>query len=108
MGDWIFDVCSSDPWPTYVPGRSGWNHSWFKADAAKTYVGQCAEFCGLYHEAMRARVVATSQADYDKYVGSTATAELGRSEFQGVCATCHGRQAQGDYGPATASNAIGT
>ncbi len=87
-----------------IPGRT--NHSWFKADAAKTYVGQCAEFCGLYHEAMRARVIATSQADYDKYVGATATAELGRSEFQGVCATCHGMQAQGDYGPAIASNSI--
>ena len=41
-----------------IPGRT--NHIWFKADRAGTYYGQCAELCGLYHEAMQARVVATS------------------------------------------------
>jgi cytochrome c oxidase subunit II len=87
-----------------IPGRT--NHSWFKADRAGTYVGQCAEFCGLYHEAMRARVVATSQEEYDTYVNSTVKADLGRSEFQGVCATCHGMQGQGDYGPAIAANTL--
>jgi cytochrome c oxidase subunit 2 len=89
------------------------NHSWWvpelggKTDAIPgTYVGQCAEFCGLYHEAMRARVIATSQQEYDTYISSAWKADLGRSEFQGVCATCHGMQAQGDYGPAIAANPI--
>ena len=87
-----------------IPGKT--NHTWFKADQPKTYVGQCAEFCGLYHEAMRARVIATSQQEYDAYISSAWKADLGRSEFQGVCATCHGMQAQGDYGPAITANPI--
>jgi cytochrome c oxidase subunit 2 len=85
-----------------IPGKT--NHTWFKADRAGTYVGQCAEFCGLYHEAMRARVIATSDAEYQTFITSGAKADLGRSEFQGVCATCHGMTGQGGYGlPLTAS-----
>jgi cytochrome c553 len=80
-----------------IPGRT--NHTWFKADRAGTYYGQCAEFCGLYHEAMRARVIASTDADYRTYVSSTAASDLGRAEFQGACATCHGMQGQGGYGP---------
>jgi cytochrome c oxidase subunit 2 len=80
-----------------IPGRT--NHTWFKADRAGTYYGQCAEFCGLYHEAMRARVIASTDADYRIYVSSTAASDLGRAEFQGACATCHGMQGQGGYGP---------
>ena len=87
-----------------IPGRT--NHSWFKADHAGTYVGQCAEFCGLYHEAMKARVIATSQAEYDSYINSAVKTDLGRSEFTGVCATCHGMQGQGGYGPALATNSL--
>ena len=33
-------------------------------------------------------------------------AGLGKAEFQGVCATCHGMQGQGGYGPALSSNSI--
>ena len=89
-----------------IPGKT--NHTWFKADRPGIYVGQCAEFCGLYHEAMRNRVIATSQQEYDTYISSEAKAELGRSEFQGVCATCHGMQGQGGYGPAIADTPIVT
>jgi cytochrome c oxidase subunit 2 len=85
-----------------IPGHP--NHTWFKADTAGTYAGQCAEFCGLYHEAMQARVIATSQQEYDAYIGGAVNTDLGRSEFQGVCATCHGMQGQGGYGPAIASS----
>jgi cytochrome c oxidase subunit 2 len=87
-----------------IPGQT--NHTWFKADRAGTYIGQCAEFCGTFHEAMRARVIATSAPDYESYVSSQAQKELGRSEFQGVCATCHGMQGQGAYGPNIASNPL--
>ena len=87
-----------------IPGRT--NHTWFKADRTGTYYGQCAELCGLYHDAMRATVVATSQADYQSFVSTQATQSLGKSEFQGVCATCHGMQGQGGYGPALASNSL--
>ena len=87
-----------------IPGRT--NHTWFKADRAGTYTGQCAEFCGTFHEAMRARVVVTSAAEFESYVSSQATKELGRSEFQGVCATCHGMQGQGAYGPNLSANPL--
>ena len=87
-----------------IPGRT--NHTWFKADKIGTFQGQCAEFCGIFHEAMAARVIATSSADYANYISKVAGADLGRAEFQGVCATCHGMQGQGGYGPAIAANPI--
>jgi cytochrome c oxidase subunit II len=87
-----------------IPGKT--NHTWFKADRAGTYIGQCAEFCGTFHEAMRARVIATSGPEYESYLSSQAQKELGRSEFQGVCATCHGMQGQGAYGPNLSTNPL--
>jgi cytochrome c oxidase subunit II len=87
-----------------IPGKR--NHTWFKADRAGTYIGQCAEFCGTFHEAMRARVIATTAPEYESYVSTQAQKELGRSEFQGVCATCHGMQGQGAYGPNLSTNPL--
>jgi cytochrome c oxidase subunit 2 len=87
-----------------IPGKT--NHTWFKADRPGTYIGQCAEFCGTYHEAMRARVIATSAPEYETFVSSTVKKDLGRSEFQGVCATCHGMQGQGGYGPNLSANSL--
>jgi len=87
-----------------IPGKT--NHTWFKANRPGTYIGQCAEFCGTFHEAMRARVIATTASEYESYVSSTARKDLGRSEFQGVCATCHGMQGQGAYGPNVSANPL--
>jgi cytochrome c oxidase subunit 2 len=87
-----------------IPGRT--NHTWFKAEREGTFIGQCAEFCGLYHEAMRATVIATSDADYQAWLDGPASSSLGREEFQGVCSTCHGMKGQGGYGPALVTNAI--
>jgi cytochrome c oxidase subunit 2 len=87
-----------------IPGRT--NHIWFKADRAGTYYGQCAEFCGLYHEAMHARVIATTNADFETYTARAAGADLGRAEFEGVCSTCHGLAGQGGYGPNLANNPL--
>jgi cytochrome c oxidase subunit 2 len=87
-----------------IPGVT--NHTWFKVDREGTYAGQCAELCGLYHEAMRARVIATSEQEYAAYVSSRAKSDLGRSEFTGVCATCHGLSGQGGYGPNLAQNPL--
>jgi len=39
-----------------------------QAEHVGTYLGQCAEYCGLGHADMRLRVVAESQADYDAWV----------------------------------------
>lgn len=87
-----------------IPGKT--NHTWFRADKPGTYVGQCAELCGLYHAAMRARVIATTPAEYETFIATTAKAGLGRSEFTGVCATCHGMRGEGGYGPNLASNPL--
>jgi cytochrome c oxidase subunit 2 len=87
-----------------IPGRT--NHTWFQADRIGVYQGQCAELCGIYHEAMLARVVVESEQDYESYVTQAATASLGRQEFEGVCATCHGMQGQGGYGPALSSSPL--
>ena len=87
-----------------IPGRT--NTTWFEADSTGTYLGQCAELCGPYHAAMKARVLAGTQQEYEHYVTTTAHTDLGRAEFQGVCATCHGMQGQGGYGPALSQNPI--
>ena len=86
-----------------IPGRV--NHTWFMAEKAGSYEGQCAELCGVYHASMTARVVAESQAAYDAYIGAQAAATIGKQEWSGVCATCHGNLGQGGYGPNIATNA---
>ncbi|HZT45386.1 MAG TPA: cytochrome c oxidase subunit II, partial [Gaiellaceae bacterium] len=87
-----------------IPGRT--NHFWFQATAAGNYDGQCAELCGVYHAGMRATVVAESRSAYQAFISKTARQTLGKQEFQGVCATCHGMQGQGGYGPAISSSTL--
>lgn len=49
-----------------VPGR---DHLWIiEADQPGTYLGQCAEYCGLSHANMRMRVIAESPRDYATWV----------------------------------------
>jgi cytochrome c oxidase subunit 2 len=85
-----------------IPGRT--NTIWYKPEKTGTYVGQCAEFCGIYHERMLARALVESESDYQRFVTGEAAKQLGKAEWQGVCAKCHGMQGEGDYGPALASN----
>jgi cytochrome c oxidase subunit II len=87
-----------------IPGRT--NHTWFRADRTGTFYGECAELCGPFHAQMKARVIATSQADYQTFITQRAAQNLGKAEFTGVCATCHGMQGEGGYGPALASNSL--
>lgn len=89
-----------------IPGRT--NHIWFQADRPGTYYGQCAELCGPFHAAMKARVIATSQAEYQSFLSSQTPADLGKAEYQGVCATCHGMQGQGGYGKVLSSSSLVT
>jgi cytochrome c oxidase subunit 2 len=86
-----------------IPGVT--NHTWFEADRAGTYRGQCGEFCGVYHAEMAARVVAEPMSAYQSYVANLAKPlVLGGQEWRGVCATCHGMAGKGGYGPAIATN----
>ena len=87
-----------------IPGHP--NRFWFRAEKAGTYTGQCAELCGLYHASMTARVVAESPAAYNAYVSKTAATTLGKQEWAGVCATCHGNLGQGGYGPNIAGDSV--
>jgi mono/diheme cytochrome c family protein len=55
---------------------------------------------------MKARVLATSDGDYRGFISAAAAGDLGRAEFQGVCATCHGMQGEGGYGPNLSQNPL--
>jgi len=49
-----------------VPGHDNWMK--FKADRTGTYLGQCAEYCGLSHANMRFRVIVQTQSDFDEWL----------------------------------------
>jgi cytochrome c oxidase subunit 2 len=87
-----------------IPGRT--NHFWFRADKPGSYQGQCAELCGVFHASMQAVVRAGSQQSYQRYISSVARQTIGKQEWGGVCATCHGNLGQGGYGPAIATNTL--
>jgi cytochrome c oxidase subunit II len=87
-----------------IPGKV--NHTWYQPDEAGTYHGQCAELCGVFHEGMLAQALAEDQQAYDAFTDGGWKRGLGKSEWEGVCATCHGDQGQGGYGPAINSNPL--
>lgn len=88
-----------------IPGL--WNSTWLQADAAGTYVGQCAEFCGLEHAKMGIRVVALPPAEFDAWLHhmrqpARPVAGRGAEVFAEDCSSCHtvrGTTAGGIYGP---------
>jgi cytochrome c oxidase subunit 2 len=49
-----------------VPGRN--NFTTIEADKPGTYLGPCAEYCGLSHANMRFRVIAKSPADFQQWL----------------------------------------
>ena len=82
-----------------IPGKV--NHLRFVAPEPGTYEGQCAEFCGVQHALMLARVRAVPTAEFDSWVSAqvTAGADLGKQTFDGACAPCHGLNGEGLIGP---------
>lgn len=78
-----------------IPGRT--NHTWFKADRAGTFRGQCAELCGAQHATMTATVQSVSDAEFASFLAShrEASQTVGKETFEGVCAKCHGMEGQG-------------
>ena len=86
-----------------VPGRT--NHILMQADDPGVYTGQCAEFCGLQHGRMLARVVALSAEDWDAWVENqkrpavTPTDPLARRGW--TCSSGRSRAAVGPASPAT-------
>src|SRR6266498_2289997 len=86
-----------------IPGQR--THTWFRADQTGTYRGKCGEFCGVFHAAMKAFVKVESQTEYAAWL-DTAAGELGRGEWVGSCAKCHGLQGQGGFGPQISNNSL--
>jgi cytochrome c oxidase subunit 2 len=86
-----------------IPGHL--THTWFKADRVGTYRGRCGEFCGVFHAAMKAVVDVQPPGEWAAWL-STANGNLGRGEWEGACAKCHGLQGQGGFGPKISNNAL--
>jgi cytochrome c oxidase subunit 2 len=85
-----------------IPGRT--NRLLLYAGRAGTYIGQCAEFCGLQHAHMQIAVVAEPRARFEQWLraqGEPAAAGLGLFRSKG-CANCHairGTSARSHVGP---------
>jgi cytochrome c oxidase subunit 2 len=93
-----------------IPGHE--TRTWFRADTAGVYRGQCAEFCGHQHAKMAFFIVAEPRIDFEHWLtaqkspASTPTdtlAQAGERVFlSGTCAMCHsidGTGAGSNYGP---------
>ena len=86
-----------------IPGIT--NETWFEAESDGTFAGQCAELCGLEHAQMLASVEVVSPDEFDAWLEQRRTeqdagsGELGKEEWEGVCAKCHGLAGEGGIGP---------
>jgi cytochrome c oxidase subunit 2 len=93
-----------------IPGQV--NHLRFTADTPGTYLGRCAEFCGIQHAHMEFVVVVDSQDDYDAWLAANRAdaappaddeARRGQAIVETTsCAGCHtvrGTAAGGSFGP---------
>jgi cytochrome c oxidase subunit 2 len=91
-----------------IPGIR--NETWFRAEAEGTYSGQCAELCGLEHAQMLASVEVMSSEEFDAWLEQrraeqdAGSGELGKEEWEGVCAKCHGMNGEGGIGPRIAGS----
>jgi cytochrome c oxidase subunit 2 len=76
-----------------IPGRT--NHTWFRTPKYGTYIGQCAEFCGLLHAEMKQSVRSVGRDTYAAFVDrqkqllDSSSPQLGKQEWDAVCAKCH-------------------
>ena len=91
-----------------IPGKT--NRTWVEPRTPGTYVGQCAEFCGVQHAWMLLRVTVHPRDEFDRWVAAqrAAAAEApegraGHDVFTSVaCISCHtvrGTPANGVFGP---------
>src|SRR5215831_17482274 len=100
-----------------VPGHN--NFTTIEANKPGTYLGQCAEYCGLSHANMRFRVIAKEPREFDRWIGEQQQGpavpfqigtgaqqqpagpaqELMSTKFQ--CTNCHsvGDSKVSSYGP---------
>jgi cytochrome c oxidase subunit 2 len=83
-----------------IPGRV--NTTWFQAERAGVFTGQCAELCGLNHARMLATVEVMPRVEFDAWLAErkarqdAGTSPLGREAYDGACAKCHGLAGEGN------------
>ena len=90
-----------------IPGRT--NYLLLYADRAGTYLGQCAEFCGLQHAHMEIVVVAEPRARFEQWLRTQGQPAAAAANGPGLqlfeskgCANCHairGTAAESHVGP---------
>ncbi len=91
-----------------IPGTV--TETWFQAENTGTYSGQCAELCGLEHAQMLASVEVLPEAEFEAWLEgrreaqSAGTGELGKEQWEGVCAKCHGLTGEGGIAPRIAGS----
>jgi cytochrome c oxidase subunit 2 len=93
-----------------IPGRI--NHNAFNAPKTGTYEARCAELCGIQHAEMLGSVVVQPQGTYRastaKLLGQlrSASPQLGKQMFDGVCEKCHRISGPRFVGPTLGGNPI--
>jgi cytochrome c oxidase subunit 2 len=91
-----------------IPNKT--NRIWIEPRRVGTYVGQCAEYCGLQHALMLLVVVVHPRNEFQAWVSSQQTAPIeheatrpGRELFSSLaCINCHsvrGTPSNGVFGP---------
>ena len=91
-----------------IPNKT--NRVWIEPRTPGTYVGQCAEYCGLQHGLMLLAVVVHPRDEFDRWVATQRApavdepaARSGRELFASLaCINCHtvrGTPANGVFGP---------
>jgi cytochrome c oxidase subunit 2 len=91
-----------------IPNKT--NRMWIEPRTPGTYVGQCAEFCGLQHGLMLLVVVVHPRDEFERWVAAQQAparddpaARAGRELFASLaCINCHtvrGTPANGVFGP---------
>ncbi|HET9634389.1 MAG TPA: cytochrome c oxidase subunit II [Gemmatimonadaceae bacterium] len=93
-----------------IPGHE--TVTWFRADTAGIYRGQCAEFCGYQHAKMAFYIVAQPRLDFERWLTqqretapkpTDSLTQTGERVFLSApCAMCHsigGTGAFGNIGP---------
>ena len=91
-----------------IPNRE--NRMWIEPTQPGTYIGNCAEYCGLQHARMLLRVIAHAPADFETWVAAQqmppvedAQTQAGHNVFFSTsCINCHAireTKANGKFGP---------
>ena len=91
-----------------IPNRE--NLMWIAPSEPGTYLGNCAEYCGMQHARMLLRVVVHTQEDFERWVKEqqqsaiedTSAADGRKIFFANSCVSCHairGTSAKGVFGP---------